>query len=146
MSPVRTAVMATTTQDHAERPVVTDHLSVRPDGAGPPEVHFLFEQQQKRIGGALGASVVAHGVFLAVILLLIRALPDRFGEAVLPERTSDEIVWIAEVGQTTTDGKFTLMHTECLGSCGTAPVCQINDDYHENFDEKQLDKVLGEFR
>lgn len=36
------------------------------------------------------------------------------------------------VGQTTPDGKFTLSEVECLGSCGTAPVAQINDDYHEN--------------
>jgi NADH:ubiquinone oxidoreductase subunit E len=31
---------------------------------------------------------------------------------------------------------------ECLGSCGTAPVCQINNDYHENFDQQKLDRVL----
>jgi NADH-quinone oxidoreductase subunit E len=36
------------------------------------------------------------------------------------------------LGQTTSDGKFTLSEVECLGSCGTAPVAQINDDYHEN--------------
>ena len=45
-------------------------------------------------------------------------------------------------GETTPDGKFTLKTVECLGSCGTAPVCQVNDDYHENFDTKQLDAIL----
>src|SRR5215470_16934804 len=37
-----------------------------------------------------------------------------------------------EVGETTADGKFTLSVVECLASCGTAPMMQINDDYWEN--------------
>jgi NADH-quinone oxidoreductase subunit E len=39
-----------------------------------------------------------------------------------------------EVGETTADGKFTLVTVECLGSCGTAPMLQLNDDFHENLD------------
>ena len=45
-------------------------------------------------------------------------------------------------GETTSDGKFTLMKVECLGSCGTAPVVQINDDYHENLTIESFDKLL----
>lgn len=37
-----------------------------------------------------------------------------------------------EVGQTTADGRFSLSEVECLASCGTAPMMQINDDYWEN--------------
>lgn len=37
-----------------------------------------------------------------------------------------------EVGQTTADRQFSLSEVECLGSCGTAPMMQINDDYWEN--------------
>ena len=47
-----------------------------------------------------------------------------------------------EVGQTTSDGRFTLKKVECLGSCGTAPVMQINDDYYESLTEKKIDKIL----
>ncbi len=47
-----------------------------------------------------------------------------------------------EVGQTTPDGKFTLKKVECLGSCGTAPVMQINDDYYESLTEKKIDEIL----
>jgi NADH-quinone oxidoreductase subunit E len=36
------------------------------------------------------------------------------------------------LGQTTADKKFTLSEVECLGSCGTAPMAQVNDDYYEN--------------
>src|ERR1700704_2233478 len=35
-------------------------------------------------------------------------------------------------GETTSDGKYTVVEVECLGSCGTAPVVQVNNDYHEN--------------
>lgn len=34
-------------------------------------------------------------------------------------------------GQTTKDGKFTLLEVECLGACVNAPMVQINDDYYE---------------
>ena len=37
-----------------------------------------------------------------------------------------------KVGHTTADAVFSLSEVECLGSCGTAPVVQINDHYHEN--------------
>ncbi len=48
---------------------------------------------------------------------------------------------IAE-GQTTPDGKFSLVRVECLGSCDTAPMLQLNDDYHENLNLEKLDKLL----
>jgi NADH-quinone oxidoreductase E subunit len=37
-----------------------------------------------------------------------------------------------EVGETTADGKFSLSEVECLASCGTAPMMQVNDDFWEN--------------
>jgi NADH-quinone oxidoreductase E subunit len=37
-------------------------------------------------------------------------------------------------GKTTRDGRITLGHEECLGSCGTAPVLRIDGTYHENVD------------
>ena len=48
-----------------------------------------------------------------------------------------------EVGETTRDGKFTLVQVECLGSCGTAPVMQVNEDYHENLTPEKVDEILG---
>lgn len=50
------------------------------------------------------------------------------------------------VGETTADGKFTLSTVECLGHCGTAPVIQINDDFHENLTGESLDKILGSLK
>jgi NADH-quinone oxidoreductase subunit E len=45
-------------------------------------------------------------------------------------------------GETTPDGKFTLKKVECLASCDTAPVVQINADYHESLTTEQLDAIL----
>ena len=46
------------------------------------------------------------------------------------------------VGETTADGRFSLSEVECLGSCGTAPMFQINFDYHENLTTENVDHIL----
>lgn len=45
-------------------------------------------------------------------------------------------------GETTPDGRFTLLLVECLASCGTAPAMQIDDDYHEQLTEAKIDQIL----
>ena len=45
-------------------------------------------------------------------------------------------------GETTADGRFTVSLVECLGSCGTAPMFQINFDYHENLTPEKVDQIL----
>jgi len=49
-------------------------------------------------------------------------------------------------GQTTPDGRFTLSHVECLGSCGTAPVVMVNDTYHENMSAEKVDALLEQLK
>lgn len=63
-------------------------------------------------------------------------------------RGSDELLdhiktklGIAE-GETTPDGKFSLVRVECLGSCGTAPMLQLDDDYHEDLTRDKVDALL----
>jgi NADH-quinone oxidoreductase E subunit len=51
-----------------------------------------------------------------------------------------------EVGGTTPDGLFTLAEVECLGSCGTAPMMQVNDVYYENLTADRVDQILAELR
>lgn len=51
-----------------------------------------------------------------------------------------------KVGETTEDKLFTLAEVECLGSCGTAPMMQINDTYYENLTEKKVENILNELR
>lgn len=45
-------------------------------------------------------------------------------------------------GETTADGRYTVVEVECLGSCGTAPVVQVNNDYHENMDVAKMDALM----
>jgi NADH-quinone oxidoreductase E subunit len=45
-------------------------------------------------------------------------------------------------GETSKNGLFTITEVECLGSCGTAPVIQINEDYYENMDVKKLEEFF----
>jgi len=47
-----------------------------------------------------------------------------------------------EPGQTTADGRFTLSEVECLASCGTAPMMQVNDEYYENLTEAKINEIL----
>jgi NADH-quinone oxidoreductase E subunit len=47
-----------------------------------------------------------------------------------------------ELGQTTADRKFSLSEVECLGSCGTAPMMQINDDYWENLTPERTLEII----
>ncbi|MEA1980470.1 MAG: NADH-quinone oxidoreductase subunit NuoE, partial [candidate division Zixibacteria bacterium] len=49
-------------------------------------------------------------------------------------------------GETTEDGLFTLISVECLGSCATAPMMQINQDYYEKLTREKVDKILDELR
>ena len=47
-----------------------------------------------------------------------------------------------KAGETSPNKKYTLMKVECLGSCGTAPVVQINNDYHEDLSIENFDALL----
>lgn len=38
------------------------------------------------------------------------------------------------VGETSSDGVFTLVEVECLGACVNAPILQVNDDFYEDLD------------
>jgi NADH-quinone oxidoreductase E subunit len=50
-----------------------------------------------------------------------------------------------DVGQTTADKKFTLSRAECLASCGTAPMLQLNHDrYYENLTPESTLKLIDE--
>jgi NADH-quinone oxidoreductase subunit F len=41
------------------------------------------------------------------------------------------------------DGKYSIEFVECLASCGTAPVCMINDDLHQNVDPNSIVNLLA---
>lgn len=48
-----------------------------------------------------------------------------------------------DYGETTADGRFTLLPVPCLGACDRAPVMMVGDDLHTHLDEADLSAVLG---
>jgi NADH-quinone oxidoreductase subunit E len=44
--------------------------------------------------------------------------------------------------QVTEDSKFTISKVECLGSCGTAPMMQVNETYYENLTPESAMNIL----
>jgi NADH-quinone oxidoreductase subunit E len=49
------------------------------------------------------------------------------------------------LGETTADGRFTLLPNVCLGACDHAPVIMIDDDLHENLDSEKIDLILAQY-
>ena len=49
-------------------------------------------------------------------------------------------------GHTTPDRLFTLSTVECLASCGTGPMMQINDEYYERVTEEKVDRILADLK
>lgn len=50
------------------------------------------------------------------------------------------------VGETTTDGLFTLKTVECLGACGYAPMMQLGKFYKEHLTPEKVDQIVEECR
>lgn len=49
--------------------------------------------------------------------------------------------------ETTADGMFTIEEVECLGSCATAPMMQVNNkEYYENLDNGKIDDLISHFK
>jgi len=49
--------------------------------------------------------------------------------------------------ETTGDGMFTIEEVECLGSCGTAPMMQVNNkDFYENLNKEKVDLLLDDLK
>lgn len=51
-----------------------------------------------------------------------------------------------EPGQTSPDGKWTLVKTSCLGVCGVGPVIVIDDDIYGNVTPQQVAEILARYR
>ena len=47
------------------------------------------------------------------------------------------------LGETTADGRFTLLPNVCLGACDLAPALMIDDDLHGNLDTQKIDEILA---
>jgi NADH-quinone oxidoreductase subunit E len=51
-----------------------------------------------------------------------------------------------KLGEVTADGLFSAIEFECLGSCTTAPVLQVNGEFHENLDVPKVEALIDDLR
>lgn len=65
---------------------------------------------------------------------------------------SDDIVACIErkigvrLGEITSDGLFSAIEFECLGSCTTAPCMQVNGEFYENLDVSKTETIVDDLR
>ena len=48
--------------------------------------------------------------------------------------------------EVTADHKFSLEEVECMGSCGTAPMIAINEDFYENISLDKVNKIIEDIK
>ena len=49
--------------------------------------------------------------------------------------------------ETTKDGMFTIEEVECLGSCATAPMMQVNNkEYYENLTKEKAEEIINKMQ
>ena len=49
------------------------------------------------------------------------------------------------IGETTADGRFTLLPSSCLGVCEKAPVMIVDEDLHVELDCAKVDEILSRY-
>ncbi|XP_052232763.1 NADH dehydrogenase [ubiquinone] flavoprotein 2, mitochondrial-like [Dreissena polymorpha] len=50
------------------------------------------------------------------------------------------------LGETTPDGKFSLLEVECLGACVNAPMVQINDNFYEDLTVEDMTRIINDLK
>jgi NADH-quinone oxidoreductase subunit E len=50
------------------------------------------------------------------------------------------------LGETTSDGRFTLLPANCLGACDQAPVMMVDEDLHVQLTPEKADRILEGYR
>ena len=48
--------------------------------------------------------------------------------------------------ESTEDHKFSLEEVECMGSCGTAPMLAVNEDYFENLTKEKVEEIINSLK
>ena len=124
--------------------IPTLHLCQREFGWISPEVMryvaSLLEQSPAQVLGVCSFYTMFHREPIGHYTIWVcSTLPCALcGSDTLFDHIADKLG--IKLNETTDDGVFTLKKQECLGSCGTSPVVQINDDYHEGLTNDKGDR------
>lgn len=138
---------------HAERPraVASDALKVVQRRRG-----WVSDEALRDIAEMLGMSPTAldgvatffSGIYRRpvgrhVILLCDSVSCWVMGYATLHQHVTARLA--IDWGQTTSDGRFTLLPAACLGLCEQAPALMIDADVHGHLTPEKLDDVLARY-
>lgn len=118
---------------------------------------FVDQASMDYLAGELGlAPAFVHGVFSfyshyrrpgegKYIVMVCQTLPCALrGAGGIVDAFKEQLR--LGVGETDKEGLFTLKKVECLGSCTTAPVAQINDDYFESLTAEKVREIVAALR
>ncbi|MBS1488828.1 MAG: NADH-quinone oxidoreductase subunit NuoE [Bacteroidetes bacterium] len=50
-----------------------------------------------------------------------------------------------DYGQTTADGRFTMLPNPCLGTCDCAPAMMVGNDLYRNLKTEEIEKILNKY-
>ena len=73
-------------------------MTVRPEGEGA-DVRSLFESDESRVGSTRVLSgAVVHAIAVVLLVVIARFLPEKVYETILPDKLSEDIVWLSDPG------------------------------------------------
>ncbi|MDA8088364.1 MAG: NADH-quinone oxidoreductase subunit NuoE [Nitrospiraceae bacterium] len=49
-------------------------------------------------------------------------------------------------GNTTSDGRYTIIESECIGSCDRGPAMMVNDDYYYELTPRKIMRILARYK
>lgn len=52
---------------------------------------------------------------------------------------------VQKAGETSKDGKFTVVEVECQGACSNAPMIVVGDDFYEDLTPETTKKIMDDF-
>ena len=118
---------------------------------------YITKEAMNKIANTLGISVSdVYGVatfysFLSTqplgrnVIRICQSLPCHLknGQAILDSIAQEVGV---KPGQTTKDGRFTFMMTNCIGECDKAPAMLINNDVHADLTPEKISQILKNYK
>jgi len=144
-------------------------ISHYPDGQQKSALIPLLHIAQEELGGSLNVDIMDYVAGLLnitpievyeVATFYSQFYIDPVGKYVIEVcqtgpcaicGADDMIAYLEEklqikVGETTEDNLFSLKAVECLGACGSAPVMQVNTEFHEFLDLHKIDEIIAKLR
>jgi NADH-quinone oxidoreductase subunit E len=152
-----------TEQERAELDVAMTHYALRRSGAITAmktlqrHRRWLSDESLADLGEYLGVSVDELDSIATFYNLLFRRPVGRHVILVCDSMVCwslgyDDIVRRLEerlgvkLGETTRDGRFTLLPIVCLGACEKAPALMVDDDLHGPVEVDALDDILERYK